>query len=47
MYGSITDTMNIIKRKEKRGKHLNTLEKYHIRAAIGKYLDYIKKEMLA
>jgi hypothetical protein len=28
-YGSITDTLNIIK-TEKRGKHLNTLEKYHI-----------------
>jgi hypothetical protein len=28
-YGSITDTMDIIK-AEKKGKHLNILEKYHI-----------------
>jgi hypothetical protein len=28
-YGPITDTMNIIK-THKKGKHMNTLEKYHI-----------------
>jgi hypothetical protein len=28
-YGSIADTMKILK-TEKKGKHLNTLEKYHI-----------------
>jgi hypothetical protein len=28
-YGSITDTMRAI-RTERKGKHLNTLEKYHI-----------------
>jgi hypothetical protein len=28
-YGNITDTIDIIK-TEKKGKHLNTLEKYHI-----------------
>jgi hypothetical protein len=28
-YGTITDTMDII-RKGKKGRHLNTLEKYHI-----------------
>jgi hypothetical protein len=28
-YGSITDTMEIIQ-IDKKGKHLNTLEKYHI-----------------
>jgi hypothetical protein len=29
MYGTITDSMEIIAR-ERKGKHLNTLEKYHI-----------------
>jgi hypothetical protein len=29
MHGSMTNTMNIIK-TEKKGKHLNTSEKYHI-----------------
>jgi hypothetical protein len=28
-YGSIADTMKVLK-TEKKGKHLNTLEKYHI-----------------
>jgi hypothetical protein len=28
-YGTITDTIDII-RTQKKGKHLNTLEKYHI-----------------
>jgi hypothetical protein len=28
-YGSITDTTNIMK-TEKKGKYLNTLEKYHV-----------------
>jgi hypothetical protein len=28
-HGTVTDTVNII-RTEKEGKHLNTLEKYHI-----------------
>jgi hypothetical protein len=32
-YGSITKTMNIIK-TEKKGKHLNTLEKYHIHKSV-------------
>jgi hypothetical protein len=30
-YGSITDTMEVIK-VERKGKHLNTLEKPHIQA---------------
>jgi hypothetical protein len=29
MYGTIVNTMDII-RTQKKGKHLNTLEKYHI-----------------
>jgi hypothetical protein len=29
VYGSITDTMQIMK-IERKGRHLNTLEKYHI-----------------
>jgi hypothetical protein len=29
-YGTINDTMDDIIRKGKKGKHLNTLEKYHI-----------------
>jgi hypothetical protein len=28
-YGSMTNTMKVLK-TEKKGKHLNTLEKYHI-----------------
>jgi hypothetical protein len=29
VYGSITDTMKVVK-IEKKGKHMNTLERYHI-----------------
>jgi hypothetical protein len=38
-YGNITDTMEIMK-IERKGKHLNTFERYHI------YIKLVKKESI-